>query len=727
MLAVLAVALLSACTMADRSNPYDERFSGLEVGVTVRDGVLRATWDGAKASHIAGIPALEGAGWGIVATVDCAGGCAPIKGLADPASGTWQWKSAWPGGRKTVALTLVARVGAQAFGMGYGRFSGDDFDGDGVLDADCDDGTRDVATCDAHAVCATGSPHNACACATGWTGSGTTCADVDECTTNACGRGSCMNFPGSYGCDCEAGFEQSGGTCQDVDECTAIPCGVGSCTNTVGAYTCACPSGYVSDGVTCVDVDECVTGNGGCDVNATCTNEPGTFVCVCNHGFDGSGLLCDRNECVLDGIDCGPHGACENTVGSYRCVCAAGYALGGPSCVDVDECAASPCGVGVCTNSDGAFLCDCPAGYAFDGRTCADVDECKGMSNCSVDATCLNATGSYECTCNEGWTGDGFSCAAIRCAVDERWDGSACVACGSGNTSPGGYVTQCSDIDECSNGTANCDPNATCVNTVGAFTCTCREDFSGDGVTCRRKPGSLVTKTLAGQIFEFAFVPAGIFLMGSPYSDPVAYQNEEKPQHRVTLTESFLLHRTEATQAQYQAVVGSNPSSFQGEPFADSPSRPVENLTWSEAVAFCDRLSQLEGVSVGTYGLPTEAQWEYAARAGTTTHRYLEPLDLIAWYNVNSNQTRAVKGKECNPWGLCDVLGNVWEWTANWAYGYGELPLTDPVGPETSLLHTARGGAFNCDPYDVRVGIRGFPTSSDRSSTIGFRPRRSLP
>jgi formylglycine-generating enzyme required for sulfatase activity len=737
----MVLALASACAKTGRINPYDTSFASLDVTVAARDGLLLASWDGAKASEIAGIGALLGSVWSVEATVTCDNGCGPIKEATEPAKGAWQHEESWPGGAKSVSLSLVARVGDRAFEIGRGTVSGNDFDGDGVTDADCDDGTRDVAKCGANASCMTGTPHNACTCADGWTGDGMTCADVDECSTTPCGRGSCTNLPGSYACACDAGFEKVDVTCRDVNECTVAPCGLGTCTNTVGAYTCECPSGYVSDGRTCVDVDECAKDNGGCDANATCTNKPGTRECACHYGFEGNGLTCDRNECVLDAVVCErANTACFNLPGTFKCDCADGYSIFGSSCVDVDECAANPCGNGSCTNSDGAFSCTCPGGYTFDGKTCADVNECAGTNSCSANATCNNTAGSYGCTCNAGWTGNGFSCTAINCAVGQRWDVSACATCGSGYTSAGGYVTQCSDIDECAKGTSNCDVNATCANTAGSFTCTCKSGYSGNGTTCtaQQASGSLVTKTLAGQTFEFSYIAAGTFTMGSPDTDMESY-GQEKLQHAVTLTKSFLLQRTETTQAQYQAVIGSNPSSFKGSSYPDAPNRPVESVSWNDAVAYCDKLSQLEGVSTGTYGLPTEAQWEYAARAGTTSPRY-GTLDSIAWYYGNSSvggtyQTHAVKGKQANAWNLYDMLGNVGEWTSDWwdnswngsSSYWAATPVTDPTGAASGSARVYRGGGWDNDASGSRAAYRYRIDPGGTSYDLGFRPRRSLP
>jgi formylglycine-generating enzyme required for sulfatase activity len=231
-------------------------------------------------------------------------------------------------------------------------------------------------------------------------------------------------------------------------------------------------------------------------------------------------------------------------------------------------------------------------------------------------------------------------------------------------------------------------------------------------------PGSRHIKTLAGQTFAFSYIAAGTFTMGTPGDAGSEYP------HTVTLTKAFLLQRTETTQAQYQAVTGSNPSSFGGD-----AQRAVERVNWTDAVAFCDKLSQMEGVPAGTYGLPTEAQWEYAARAGTTGSTYGNLAD-IAWYSANSgDQSHAVKGKQANAWSLYDMLGNVWEWTADWYSSsyYASSPGSDPTGPTSGSGRVGRGGGWDYDASYSRAASRYIFGPDSKGSALGFRPRRSLP
>jgi formylglycine-generating enzyme required for sulfatase activity len=152
----------------------------------------------------------------------------------------------------------------------------------------------------------------------------------------------------------------------------------------------------------------------------------------------------------------------------------------------------------------------------------------------------------------------------------------------------------------------------------------------------------------------FVLIPAGTFRMGSPYLDAEASDNE-KPAHRVTISQPFYLGKYPVTQGQWTAGIGSNPSEYK-----HSPSHPVESVSWDNVQAFLHKLNAHEGRQ--DYCLPTEAQWEYACRAGTDTPRYHPDVNEIAWYGGNSHdQPKPVGQKLPNTWGLYDMLGNVWE------------------------------------------------------------------
>jgi formylglycine-generating enzyme required for sulfatase activity len=220
---------------------------------------------------------------------------------------------------------------------------------------------------------------------------------------------------------------------------------------------------------------------------------------------------------------------------------------------------------------------------------------------------------------------------------------------------------------------------------------------------------------------EMLLVPAGTFTMGCTASNAYGCNEDENPTHPVTLTQAFYLGRYEVTQGQWVAKMGSNPSYFYD--YSDSVSRPVEQVSWNN----------IQGYLSGTgMRLPSEAEWEYACRAGTTTAFNNGSSDVatvgdIAWYNGNSgNQTHAVGGKAANALGLHDMSGNVYEWVNDW-YGstyYSVSPSTNPTGPVSGTNHVHRGGSW----YDCTVCVRSsyrFYFMPFFQFDIGFRVART--
>jgi len=233
----------------------------------------------------------------------------------------------------------------------------------------------------------------------------------------------------------------------------------------------------------------------------------------------------------------------------------------------------------------------------------------------------------------------------------------------------------------------------------------------------------------------FAYIPPGRFTMGSPESEPGRADIEN--QHLVTLTKGFYMQTTEVTQGQWVAVMGSNPSGF-AECGDDCP---VETVSWDDAQEF---IVQLNAMGDGTYRLPTEAEWEYAARAGSdlaftngdigdaTAHTCdLDPnLDEVGWYCGNSgDSTHPVAQKDSNPWGLYDMHGNVWEWVQD-RYGekYPTGSVTDPTGPSAGDLRVYRSGSWLQVPAASRSAARKYDSPEyHRTNNLGFRVVRSYP
>jgi formylglycine-generating enzyme required for sulfatase activity len=221
---------------------------------------------------------------------------------------------------------------------------------------------------------------------------------------------------------------------------------------------------------------------------------------------------------------------------------------------------------------------------------------------------------------------------------------------------------------------------------------------------------------------EMLLVPAGTFTMGCTASNQYGCNDRENPTHSVTLTQAFYLGRYEVTQAQWVARMGSNPSTFQGASFPDAANHPVEQVTWAIVQGY---------LSATGMRLPSEAEWEYACRAGTTTafnngssNDYT--VGDIAWYNgISGNQTHAVGGKAANALGLHDMAGNVWEWVNDWYGEYSSGAQTNPLGPVSGTSRVFRGGSWLNATYGVRSSYRWVSTPGYTYSDFGFRVARN--
>jgi formylglycine-generating enzyme required for sulfatase activity len=216
---------------------------------------------------------------------------------------------------------------------------------------------------------------------------------------------------------------------------------------------------------------------------------------------------------------------------------------------------------------------------------------------------------------------------------------------------------------------------------------------------------------------DMAFVPIdkGTFIMGADDNDSEA-QEYEKPAHEVVVSRSFFLAKCLVTQEQWEAIMGYNPSFFKG------AQRPVENISWNEAREFIKRLNYKEGLD--RHRLVTEAEWEYAAKAGERTIFTPDShcLNQYSWHTGNSGgETHRVGLLNANAWGLKDMLGNVWEWVYDWFGDYSEEPILDPLGPNEGSDKVIRGGAWGSAPWLCRVVTRSVKGPEARSPLIGLR------
>jgi formylglycine-generating enzyme required for sulfatase activity len=222
---------------------------------------------------------------------------------------------------------------------------------------------------------------------------------------------------------------------------------------------------------------------------------------------------------------------------------------------------------------------------------------------------------------------------------------------------------------------------------------------------------------------KFAWCPPGTFLMGSPPNEPE--RNDDETPHWVTLTKGFWMGVTPVTQAQWQAVMGRNPSHFKGD------NLPVESVSWDDCQAFCKKLAQKVRKR---FRLPTEAEWEYACRAGTTTPFHFGATISTDQANYNGSnayvtgraavfwqRTTPVDSFPANPWGLRDVHGNVWEWCQDWYGPYLSSDIQDPLGPEDGDGRVMRGGSWGGMPSDCRSAYRAHLEEGCRRYGLGCR------
>jgi formylglycine-generating enzyme required for sulfatase activity len=216
---------------------------------------------------------------------------------------------------------------------------------------------------------------------------------------------------------------------------------------------------------------------------------------------------------------------------------------------------------------------------------------------------------------------------------------------------------------------------------------------------------------------KFVLIAPGMFQMGSDARD-----SDEKPVHEVTLTKGFYLQATEVTQAQWQAVMGTNPSYLKG------PERPVERVSWDDVQEFVRKLNAKEKDT--RYRLPTEAEWEYACRAGGKEPDVAPNLDEVAWrWRKSGDETHPVGQKKPNALGLHDMRGNVWEWVQDWYGPYSTEPQVDPQARQSWMARVSRGGSWSIGLWPsqgFRCACRRDVPPAIRDSIIGFRCARTF-
>ena len=242
-----------------------------------------------------------------------------------------------------------------------------------------------------------------------------------------------------------------------------------------------------------------------------------------------------------------------------------------------------------------------------------------------------------------------------------------------------------------------------------------REHLKGENI-CFKVEAGYQLFTVNGVSFEMVRVEGGTFTMGGTAEQGSDADEDEKPTHQVTLS-SYSIGKTEVTQALWQAVMGSNPSDFNGS------NLPVEKVSWEDCQTFIRKLNALTGK---TFRLPTEAEWEYAARGGNKSRGYKysgsNTLSNVAWYDDNSsNKTHPVATKASNELGIYDMTGNVWEWCSDWYGSYSSSSQYNPTGSNTGSSRVLRGGSWFSNARYCRVSIRDRYTPAGRGDYLGLR------
>jgi formylglycine-generating enzyme required for sulfatase activity len=382
----------------------------------------------------------------------------------------------------------------------------------------------------------------------------------------------------------------------------------------------------------------------------------------------------------------------------------------------------------------GCGACDDRTDTCEGGRVCRDNCQIRGLCG---DQVIMNAQG-YEQSCPNA--PESFGCGG-RC-VDTLGDPANCGGCGvacdpRGETCEAGTCALREGFERCGGEVVNLQTDRENCGRCGVA---CARNEVCDGGAC----GELVAP--AG----YVRIEPGEFTMGSPANE--LERRDDETQHRVTITRAFALKATEVTQAEWRAVMGTNPSSFAN----CGDTCPVETVSWFDAVDYVNRLSDAEGLArcyaddadrtfagldCAGYRLPTEAEWEYAARAGTVTAFYtgditqpydcdpVDPnLDAAGWFCGNAGETTHPVGeKQPNAWGLHDMHGNVFEWVHDVYDAYPAGDVVDPLGPAAGVHRVNRGGSWGSGARRARAALRYGNDPDNRNNNFGFRPARSLP